>query len=138
MELQHPQEEAHQLAVDVLLLRMNNEIRTILILVIIIIAIIFGINYIKGFGKEKIDNESNLLKCISESAVMYSQKSCPHCIKQKEILGNYTNLFIIIDCLEEPQKCANKKITGTPTWIVNNKKIEGVQSINQLKELTGC
>ncbi|VVB77539.1 Uncharacterised protein [uncultured archaeon] len=101
-----------------------------------VILVIFGINYIKGLNK--VQGEPDLMKCISEKAIMYSQKSCPHCITQKEMLGNFTSLFTIVDCKEEPQKCSDNEIKLTPTWIIDGKKVEGVQQINQLKELTGC
>jgi glutaredoxin len=78
------------------------------------------------------------MKCISENAIMYSQTSCSHCITQKEILGDSKNLFNITECDKDLEKCNIAGITATPTWFIKDKKVEGVQSINQLKELTGC
>ena len=42
----------------------------------------------------------------------------------------------VIDCFYEQEKCTN--IQYTPTWIINGQKYEGFQSIEKLKELTGC
>ena len=33
--------------------------------------------------------------------------------------------------------CINAGIEGTPTWVINEQKYEGVQTIGELKELTG-
>ena len=46
--------------------------------------------------------------------------------------------YVEIECDKDLQKCQDAQITGTPTWIINNKQIEGTQTIKKLKELTGC
>ncbi|GAI66250.1 unnamed protein product, partial [marine sediment metagenome] len=56
----------------------------------------------------------------------------------REILGDYADYFEIIDCSTNIDECRKYEITGVPTWIINEKKYPGVQSIKQLKELTGC
>ncbi len=115
---------------------MNKDLKVYLISVVIIILIILGIFYVKSFLRE--DPGEKTMKCIAEKAVMYSQTSCSHCITQKEILGNYTALFNIIECDKEQQRCIDAGITGTPTWIIDGKEEEGVRTIKQLRELTGC
>lgn len=118
---------------------MKKDTKVYLILVVIIILIIGGIFYWKSLNKEALDKETAI--CISGKAVMYSQTSCSHCIVQKKMLGNYLNIFNITECdenEEENKKCSDAGIIGTPTWIIDGKKIEGIQTIAQLKELTRC
>jgi hypothetical protein len=75
-------------------------------------------------------------KCIASNSILYVQLGCSHCKTQENVFGKeYINLNII-DCFYEPQKCAN--ITGTPTWIIKGQQYAGAQTIDKLKELTGC
>lgn len=120
---------------------MNKDTKIYLTLGIIVILITIGIYYWKNSSSDNKPVSEEIMKCIAEKSVMYSQTSCSHCIQQKEILGNYTKLFNIIECdksREETKKCLDEGITGTPTWIINKEKAEGIQSIKQLRELTGC
>lgn len=116
---------------------MNRDTKIYLSLVVIIILIVAGIFIYKNMNKDVLDKAS--AKCIASKSVMYSQTTCSHCITQKEILGDYLSMFNIIECDKEIKKCQDAQITGTPTWIINNStKAEGMQTIKQLKELTGC
>lgn len=125
---------------------MDKDTKTYLILAGIVLLIIVTILLIKnpsiigkiiGINNDPVIDEKTM-KCIASKAVLYSQKGCSHCITQKEILGEYADLFNTIDCIENPEKCAEAGIKVTPTWVINGKKIEGVQTIKQLKELAGC
>lgn len=114
---------------------MNRDMKIYIALAIIVIAIIAVIYYIKpspGTPEEK------AMKCIAGKVVLYTQTGCGHCETQKEILGDYYNLFTDINCLTERDKCSEAGITGTPTWIINGTKYSGTKSIEQLKQLTGC
>ena len=115
---------------------MNKDTKTYLILGIIVIIIISSIFIIKNYNQGILNDKT--AKCIAEKSVVYTQTGCSHCETQKEILGDYYNLFTEINCLNEPEKCSEAGITGTPTWIINGKKFEGVQTIKKLKESTGC
>ena len=103
---------------------------------LIIIAIIVLIYFIKNYNSEELTESQ--ARCISEKSIVYSQTGCHHCIAQKKKLGNFTSFFNIIECDKEPEKCSEVGIRYTPTWIINQKKYEGLQTIKQLKELTGC
>ncbi|MDD5191607.1 MAG: hypothetical protein PHH54_02210 [Candidatus Nanoarchaeia archaeon] len=108
----------------------------IVIIILVIIAVIF---YIKN------NNDNNnggvnekLAKCLGEKSELYVQLGCKFCKDQEDIFGNNTQYLNIIDCHFETQKCVDAQITGTPTWIINGEKYPGVQSIEKLKQLTGC
>ena len=118
---------------------MKKDNKIYLTLVVIVLIIIAGIYYFKNMNQDVLDQKT--AECIASKAVMYSQTACSHCITQKQILGNYSSLFNIVECDKDIKKCQDAQILGTPTWIINNtniQKIEGVQTIKQLKELTNC
>ena len=115
---------------------MNKDTKIYLILIIIVILIIGVIYYIKN--NNKITPEETTMKCISSKAILYSKTDCSHCKQQKQILGEYSNLFNIIECDKQPILCSKNSITGTPTWEINGKFYQGVKSIKELSDLTGC
>ena len=115
---------------------MKKDNKIIIGLALTVIVIIAVIVFIKNYNSDTLNEE--LARCIASKSIMYSQLGCSHCIEQKKLFGDYTSIFDIVECDEEPQKCADAGISGTPTWIINNQKIVGVRTIKQLKELSGC
>ncbi|MDP2925896.1 MAG: hypothetical protein Q8N99_05995 [Nanoarchaeota archaeon] len=119
---------------------MNKELKTYLVLIGIVVIIILSIFYIKKITNTDIlDDES--AKCIAEKSIIYSQTSCSHCIQQKKLLGDYIKYFKIIECdaSEDDSKiCIDEEVKSTPTWKINDKLYEGLQSIRDLKKITGC
>ncbi|MEX2016872.1 MAG: hypothetical protein WD876_00155 [Candidatus Pacearchaeota archaeon] len=109
---------------------------------LVLIIVIGGV--MTGFGVFNPDEEGNesiskeIVSCISENSVYYSQTGCLACQRQEEMFGEYASLLNKIDCKYEPEKCSVAGIAGTPTWIINNQKQVGVQTIDTLKILTGC
>lgn len=102
---------------------------------ILIILIIFTIAYFlirRPFSG--VDRQT--ASCIGKNSVLYIQYGCHACEKQENLFGENYKYLNIIDCWNESEKCAN--ITATPTWVINNKTILGVQPVDKLEELTGC
>ena len=115
-----------------------------LILAIIIILIITGINfYPKTFLSEK------ELLCIGKNSKLYTLSSCGHCQTQKKLIQenldkynlNIEDEFNVLICnlnVETTKTCQENNIQSVPLWIINNQQHLGVQSLEKLKELTGC
>ncbi|VVB83147.1 Uncharacterised protein [uncultured archaeon] len=80
------------------------------------------------------------VKCIGQNSLLYTQTGCSHCKDQEDLFGNNLQYLTIIDCIQDGnlQKCVDAKIEATPTWIIKNQSYVGVQTIQKLKELTGC
>ena len=76
-------------------------------------------------------------RCIGSRAVLFSQSGCVHCLIQLELFGDKQNLLTIVDCVKVDW-CLDAGIEATPTWQIENKTFEGVYSIDELKEMTGC
>ncbi|MEK6917788.1 MAG: hypothetical protein AABW51_02465 [Nanoarchaeota archaeon] len=101
-----------------------------------------GILVVVGFGIFIMTRPSTpvtteeVAKCIGENSILYVQLGCSHCKVQEDMFGNNSVYLNKIDCFYERDKCAD--IQGTPTWLVNGQKYEGVQSIEILRNITRC
>jgi hypothetical protein len=108
----------------------------------ITIAIILGVIILSIFLINSLHNgvSSETSKCIGKNSVLYIQLGCHACEIQKNLFGENYQYLNVIDCFDENerQKCIDAGITATPTWLINGEKYTGVQSIEKLKELTGC
>ncbi len=101
-----------------------------------IIFILIILILISGCYNSNVDE--NLAKCIAKNSIVYISNGCVACNKQENIFGDNFKYLNLIDCTEEPEKCREDGIVRVPTWIINGEKIEGVQDIEKLKELTKC
>ena len=104
------------------------------LIIFFIILVIILITFLKADN----NHDSKVIKCIAEKSKLYVSKTCGHCAGQKEILGEYLDLFEVIDCTTETQKCIDNEILYVPTWLINGEKYTGKKSISELKELTRC
>lgn len=103
--------------------------------VIIVLVLILAYVIISATKPDPLTNES-IAKCIGENSILYVQLGCHACEAQKELFGESYQKLAVVDCFYERDKC--EEIRVTPTWKIKGKLIEGVQSIEKLKELTGC
>ena len=86
----------------------------------------------------------SLAHCLTEKgAVFYGSFQCSHCKTQKELFGDSMRYVNYVECgpLGAPptnKECIQSGIRAYPTWIIDGKKYEGVQSLDKLSELTSC
>ncbi|MFH1503311.1 MAG: hypothetical protein ABIE36_01485 [Candidatus Diapherotrites archaeon] len=106
-----------------------------LIATFLIILFVIGLAFLL-LNTKKPETTEEIAKCIGENSVLYTRLGCHFCEVQEDILGENYQYLNVIDCFFEESKCTS--IKETPTWIINNKKYEGVKSIENLQELTGC
>ncbi len=86
----------------------------------------------------------NFAKYLKDNGVVkYSAYWCPNCLNQSELFGKqaYKELNVV-ECARDgknsqTQLCIDKKIQGFPSWEINGKIIIGVQTLEELSELTG-
>ena len=102
------------------------------------IIIVFGILIISVFilYRPTIDTPEEIAKCIGRESLIYTQLGCHACLIQEEMFGDSYKYLNKIDCFYEREKCLD--IGATPTWIINGQRYEGVHSIEELQNLTGC
>ncbi|MAG11147.1 hypothetical protein CMI44_02450 [Candidatus Pacearchaeota archaeon] len=109
-------------------MKKRNWITLIIIIAVIVLA------YSLANNSSNVDKET--AKCIGENSILYTQLGCHACEIQEGMFGKNMVYMDKIDCFYEREKCT--EIIGTPTWIIEETDYRGVQSIERLKELTGC
>ncbi len=79
----------------------------------------------------------------NKGVIKYSAYWCPNCLHQSELFGKqaYKELNVV-ECARDgknsqTQLCIDKKIEGFPSWEINGKIILGVQTLQELSDLTG-
>ncbi|MFN9871522.1 MAG: hypothetical protein ACK55E_08800 [Cyanobacteriota bacterium] len=74
-------------------------------------------------------------------AVFYGAWWCPACFKQKNLFGQEAgNRLPYVECDKgEPgrERCRAAAIKAYPTWVLNGRRLEGVQSLRELKDWSG-
>ncbi len=109
----------------------KNYVTILIILGVIILSIII-------LNKPNSNVPEDVAKCIGQNSKLYIQLGCHACGIQEEMFGENYKYLDVIDCFYEKNTCIEKDILKTPTWIIKEEKYVGVQSIEKLKELTGC
>lgn len=102
---------------------------------LIIILVVIGLAVFL-ITRQKPQTSEEVARCIGQNSMLYVQLGCHACKTQEDMFGENYQFLNKIDCWYEQEKCSD--ITSTPTWLIKGKKYEGVQSIEKLKELTGC
>lgn len=87
-------------------------------------------------NEQKINLSKNL---ASKNVILYYGNSCPHCHDQLEAFGQGKEFLKKIDCYlaKNSQVCTEKNIEGVPSWIYNNEKKEGTQTLDDLAAWIG-
>ena len=112
-------------------MRRGNLVTALIIIAVIVLAVY-------AMTRNNANTDEELAKCIGSKSTLYIQKGCFACQKQEELFGETYKYLNVVDCLVDRQKCIDKEITATPTWVINNEKLVGVRTIEKLKELTNC
>jgi len=85
-------------------------------------------------------NLDDFAKCLTtKGAVYYDTSWCDlRCKSQKNMFGDSFRYVNHTSCTEKPDLCSQHGVDAYPTWIINQNKLEGVRSLEQLSNLTGC
>ncbi|GAV78577.1 VKOR domain-containing protein [Cephalotus follicularis] len=82
----------------------------------------------------------------SIGAKMYGAFWCSHCLEQKEMFGHEAaKLFDYVECFPDGYKkgtniakaCADAKIEGFPTWVINGQVLSGERELSELADASG-
>lgn len=115
--------------------------------VVVVITALLLVLFNLSFGAE--ENYDEAAKCLTEKGVkMYSSFRCGVCAKTKNMFGDSFQYIAEIECHPqgpntEFERCLQKQITGTPTWILEPggqevKRHTGFLSLEELEEFAGC
>lgn len=119
----------------------KNNIWSVILLVVVIVLIAAGVVYISQ-PKSKY-NQATLqtfaLCLASKKMTMYGAEWCSHCQAQKALFGTAFKSVPYVECPENEKLCADKGVTGYPTWITaDGTKYIGEQTLAKLGEVTAC
>ena len=74
-------------------------------------------------------------------AIFYGAWWCPACFQQKNLFGKQAgNRLPYVECDKEEsgrQRCVAANVRAFPTWVLGSKRLEGVQTVEELKEWSG-
>ncbi len=117
-----------------------------LILSIIIIVLVLGggLWFYSGWKAQQPGPYDTFAQCLTEKGVeMYGTFWCPKCAEQKVLFGSSFKYLTYIECdargkNADPQRCEAQSVTGYPTWIFGDKRLSGVQTLEALRDFSGC
>jgi len=113
------------------------KIKEIMFMVGLIVVVVLVITTII-YSKPTVDLDEKTMQCIADNSKLIVSKTCGHCANQKNILGEYLDKFDLLYVDENPGLWEEYNLKGVPTWVISENTYPGVQSIDKLKELTGC
>jgi uncharacterized membrane protein len=76
-------------------------------------------------------------------AKFYGASWCDHCKQQKSYFGDSADRLPYVECSPSGQRgpvakvCRDLYISSYPTWVINDRRVEGVLSLNDLAEMSG-
>jgi len=87
-----------------------------------------------------VDELTKFVSCLKKSNfVIYGVNTCYYTqALLAQFGGKEVVASIYVDCDKDVEVCDNKKITGFPTILVNNKEIQGETTFDNFSEITGC
>lgn len=92
---------------------------------------------------ENAEYKEKLAKYLKEQGmILYGAYWCSHCKEQKALFGDAVKYLDYVECDAKgdganPDECVARGIEGYPTWIYNGKQYSGVQSLEDLAEISG-
>lgn len=113
--------------------------------IVLILFIVAGIGIARFYSEAKPSPYIELAQCIADSgATFYGAFWCPHCAEQKALFGSSHEFLPYVECStpdrqNQTEVCIEAGIESYPTWdLADGTRIGGVQTREQLAELTGC
>lgn len=97
----------------------------------------------------KTEDLETLARCLTTDGwVMYSSLTCSVCRVQKKLFGDAISYIQTVECNPnadnaEPERCLEKMIRKTPTWIREREetelgRLEGYQPLDVLASQSSC
>ena len=112
--------------------------------IVIPILIVGGLVYAGISSSSKPGEYDDFAKCLTENNIKeYGAFWCSNCAEQKKMFGKSFEFVNYIECdargnNAQPELCQQNGIRGYPTWIIDGEKYEGVQSLENLAQYSGC
>lgn len=116
---------------------------------IIAAVIIFSLPFILFNVLQQNQNHDSLAQCLTAKEVtLYCSSHSPLCAKTRSMLGSSSQFINEVECYSAKNNlpvelCSQKKITKTPTWVIERdgtevKRFEGFLSVLELGQFADC
>ena len=104
------------------------------IILIVILSILSISSYLKKPGQY-----NEFATCLTDAGVIvYGNDFCQYTNQQLNFFGKSKEYLNYIKCVDNKKLCDEKKIDITPTWEIDGKMYEQIQTFEKLSMLTGC
>ena len=107
----------------------------LIFMILISVGILSYTLYVRG----QVGGYDDFAKCLTgKGIVVYGNDFCQYTGKQLNWFGSSEKYLNYVKCVDNKELCDSKGVSITPTWEINGKVYEGVQSFEKLSELSGC
>ncbi|HLC87088.1 MAG TPA: hypothetical protein VJH65_02330 [Candidatus Nanoarchaeia archaeon] len=105
-----------------------------LVILIILFSSLTAYSYTQKQGEY-----DEFAKCLAnKGAIIYGNDYCSYTNKQLNFFGKSKKYLNYIKCADNQNLCDEKGIKITPTWEIDEKFYEQIQTFETLSILTGC
>ncbi len=105
---------------------------------IIALIVLFGGLSVRNYAASPGEFD-DFAKCLTEKgAVMYGNDFCQYTRGQMNFFGKSKQYINYIKCINNEELCNSKGVKVTPTWEIEGKMYEQVQTFEKLSALSGC
>jgi hypothetical protein len=102
------------------------------------LIVVFSIAAVYSYS-QKPGEYDDFAKCLTEKeVVVYGNDFCSFTGKQLNYFGKSEKYLDYVKCTGNQELCDAKGIRVTPTWEIDGKMHENVQTFDKLSGLTGC
>jgi len=112
--------------------------------IVVLISVFSFLAYMRTASPYADGALDNFARCLTgKGATMYGAYWCQHCANQKKLFGDSFQFVNYVECdaggpNPQPAFCAQKGITGYPTWIYDGESRNGEQSLQSLGDWASC
>ncbi len=124
---------------------MNQQVRNLVILIVVVLAIVGGVYYFLWIQQGDPTKFDQFAQCLKDKGVLfYGAFWCPHCQNQKSMFGASEKYLPYIECSTpdgkgELQECIDQKIETYPTWKFPDGSMHpGEMTLQELADKSGC
>lgn len=111
--------------------------KTLFIYSVVAVALLITIIFIQTENIKS--NPISFAQCLTDQGfILAGTDWCGHCESQKALFGNAVKYLDFRNC-EDSTFCDEQELKGFPAWVLpDGEIIYGVQSLNELSELSEC
>jgi len=104
-----------------------------------VVATLIFLLWPRSVASHQLSPRAEFAACLSsKGVVVYGTDTCPSCQLQKGMFEDDFSRIHSINCDFHQEECTQNGIQGTPTWMYNGQRLQGVQTFQDLAQFSGC